>query len=97
MTVYVGMCSAIIAAAGLLKFAVDDARRWWRLAVLILIAGAISLATLWTLRDTGGAPPRPPVISSGITRGGHLHEQLRRLHYTAPELTLAKSALCQHG
>lgn len=53
MNIYIGICSAIIAIVGLLKFAVDDSRRWWRLAVLILIVGAISLATLWTLRSTG--------------------------------------------
>jgi uncharacterized membrane protein (Fun14 family) len=54
MNIYVLICSAIVAVIGLMKFAVDDAHRWWRLAVLILIIGVIILAILWMLRNTGG-------------------------------------------
>jgi hypothetical protein len=54
MYFHLGICAAIIAVAGLLKFAVDDGNRWWRLAILILIIGTVSMGTLWTLRSTGG-------------------------------------------
>jgi hypothetical protein len=54
MNDYIGICSVIVAVVGLLKFAVDDAHRWWRLAVLIPIVGTISLATLWIIRNVGG-------------------------------------------
>ena len=58
MNIYAGICSAIVAVVDLLKFAVDDAHRWWRLAVLILIVGTICMATLWTLRNAGGVAHR---------------------------------------
>ena len=68
MNIYVLICSVIVAVVGLMKFAVDDAHRWWRLAVLILIIGVIILAMLWMLRNTGGVITLSSNFS-GITRG----------------------------
>lgn len=71
MNVCLGICPAIIAVVSLLKYSVDDVHRWRRLAVLILVVGALSLAALWTLRDTGGAAHHQPGAAAGISRSSN--------------------------
>jgi hypothetical protein len=45
----------MIAAIGLIKFAIDEEHRSWRLILIVLVLGAVALGVLW-----GPRPERRP-------------------------------------
>jgi hypothetical protein len=45
---------AVVAAIGLIEFAIDSKERWWRLILIVVVLGAIAAGLLWVLGAGGG-------------------------------------------
>jgi hypothetical protein len=50
---HLGWALVVIAAIGLIKFAIDKEHRWWRLILIILVLDAVALGVLWVLGQSG--------------------------------------------
>ncbi len=73
MLAHLGWALVVIAAIGLIKFAIDKEHRWWRLIVIILVLGAVAIGVLWVLGATGwqldrqaGPAPTPSVSAAQV-------------------------------
>jgi hypothetical protein len=47
---------AVVAAIGLIKFAIDSKDRWWRLILIVVVLGGIAAGLLWVF-DVGRPGP----------------------------------------
>jgi hypothetical protein len=55
---HIGMRGAIIAALGLIRFAIGGKGSWWQLILILLTLGGIAIGVLWVLGAGGLQPDR---------------------------------------
>ena len=53
MVEHLGWVVAVVAAVGLIKFAIDNKERWWRLIAVLLVLGMILAGLIFAARGTG--------------------------------------------
>jgi heme A synthase len=70
--VHLGWAAVVIAAIRLIKYAIDNKDRWWRLAILIVVLAAVAVGALWVLGRSGlqrdhhvGASPHAVASAAG--------------------------------
>jgi len=72
---HIGMWGAVIAALGLIRFAISGKGSWWQLILILLTLGGIAMGLLWVLGAGGLKPdrhagPAPvPVVSASPAVG----------------------------
>jgi heme A synthase len=71
--VHLGWALVIIAAIRLIKYAIDNNDRWWRLIIIILVLAGIALGAMWALGRSGwqldrglGAAPVPSTVAAQV-------------------------------
>ena len=67
MLAHIGMWGAVIAALGLIRFAIGGKGSWWQLILILLTLGGIAIGVLWVLGAGGLQPDRhadPAPVSS---------------------------------
>ena len=58
MLAHIGMWGAVIAALGLIRFAIGGKGSWWQLILILLTLGGIAIGVLWVLGAGGLQPDR---------------------------------------